>query len=250
MRIVVIGGTGLIGSKVVEKLRGRGHEPLAASPATGVDTITGAGLREALAGAQAVIDTSNAPVMDDGGVMDFFQTSSRNILAAEQVAGVGHHVVLSIVGADRLTESGYFRAKMAQEHAVEASTIPYSIVRASQFFEFIERLADTSTEGDAVHLAPAFVRPESADDVAATLCDVAVHEPINGIVELGGPEQFRLDELARRVLATRHDPRPVTADAGARYYGAELDRHSLTPGRNALVAPTRFEDWLGQLQLA
>jgi uncharacterized protein YbjT (DUF2867 family) len=246
MKIVVIGGTGLIGSKLVEKLREDGHEPLAASPDTGVNTLTGVGLAEALEGAQVVVDVANAPVWDDAAVLDFFQTSSRNILATEAAAGVRHHVALSIVGADRLPESGYLRAKVAQEEAVKAGSVPYTILRATQFFEFIGGIADSSTDGDTVRLAPVFVQPESADDVAAALADVAVSEPVNGIVELAGPEQFRLDELARRVLSANNDPRPVTADVHARYFGAELEDHSLTPVGNARIAPTRFEDWLSQ----
>jgi uncharacterized protein YbjT (DUF2867 family) len=244
MKIVVIGGTGLIGSKLVESLRENGHEPLAAAPDTGVNTLTGDGLTEALEGAQVVIDVSNPPVMDDDGVMDFFRTSSTNILAAEATTGVKHHVLLSIVGADRLPQSGYLRAKVAQEEAVKKGSVPYTILRASQFFEFIGRLADSSSTGEAVHLAPVFVQPESADDVAATLADIAVSEPVNGIVELGGPQQFRLDELARRVLRANKDERLVEADVHARYFGAELDEHSLTPGSSARIAPTRFEDWL------
>jgi uncharacterized protein YbjT (DUF2867 family) len=244
MKIVVIGGTGLIGSKLVEKLRRAGHEPLAASPDTGVNTLTGEGLAEALEGAQVVVDVANAPVWDDAAVLDFFQTSSRNILAAEAGAGVKHHVVLSVVGADRLPESGYLRAKLAQEDAVKAAAVPYTILRATQFFEFIGRIADSSTDGETVRLAPDFVQPESADDVAAELADVALSEPVNGIVELAGPEQFRLDELARRVLSANNDPRPVTADVHARYFGTELADYSLTPGSNARIAATRFEDWL------
>jgi uncharacterized protein YbjT (DUF2867 family) len=246
MKIVVIGGTGLIGSKLVEKLRDVGHDPVAASLETGVNTITGEGLAEALEGAQVVVDVSNSPAMDDDAVLDFFRTSSRNVLAAEEPAGVQHHVVLSVVGADRLPDSGYLRAKVAQEETVENGSVPYTILRASQFFEFIGRLADSSSTGDAVHLAPVFVQPESADDVAAALCDIALGEPVNGIVELAGPEQFRLDELARRVLGANKDERLVEADVHARYFGAELDDHSLTPGSNARIAPTRFEDWLGQ----
>jgi uncharacterized protein YbjT (DUF2867 family) len=246
MKTVVIGGTGLIGSKLVERLREDGHEPLAASPDTGVNTITGEGLAGALEGAQAVVDVANAPMSDDAAVMDFFQTSSRNLLAAEAAAGVKHHVALSIVGADRLPQSGYLRAKVAQEEAVKTASVPYTILRATQFFEFIGGIADSSTDGDTVRLAPVFVQPESADDVAAALAEVAVSEPVNGIVELAGPEQFRLDELARRVLRANNDPRPVTADVHARYFGAELADHSLTPGSNARIAPTRFEDWLSQ----
>jgi uncharacterized protein YbjT (DUF2867 family) len=246
MKIVVIGGTGLIGSKLVEKLREAGHEPLAAAPDTGVNTITGEGLDEALEGAQVVVDVSNAPVIDDAAVMDFFQTSSRNLLNAEAAAGVMHHVLLSIVGADRLPESGYLRAKVAQEEAVKAAPVPHTIVRASQFFEFIGRLADSSSTGEVIHLAPVFVQPESANDVAATLADVAVNDPVSGIIELGGPEEFRLDELARRVLEAKKDERLVEADVHASYFGAELAEHSLTPGANARIAPTRFEDWLSQ----
>ena len=246
MKIVVIGGTGLIGSKLVEELRKAGHEPLAASPDTGVNTLTGDGLAEALEGAQVVVDVSNAPMSDDAAVMDFFQTSTRNTLAAEAAAGVKHHVVLSIVGADQLPESAYLRAKVAQEEAVKTGSVPYTILRAAQFFEFIGRLADSSTEGDTVRLAPVFVQPESADDVAAALAEVAVSEPMNSIVELAGPEQFRLDELVRRVLRANNDPRPVTADVHARYFGAELADHSLTPGSNARIAGTRFEDWLSR----
>jgi uncharacterized protein YbjT (DUF2867 family) len=246
MKIVVIGGTGLIGSKLVEKLREEGHDPLAASPDTGVNTLTGDGLAEALEGAQVVVDVANAPDWDDAAVLDFFQTSSSNLLVAETAAGVKHHVALSVVGADRLPESGYLRAKLAQEEAVKAGTVPYTILRATQFFEFIGRIADSSSDGETVHLAPVFVQPESADDVAAALAEVAVSEPVNGIVELAGPEQFRLDELARRVLRANNDPRSVTTDVHARYFGAELVDHSLTPGSSARIAPTRFEDWLSQ----
>ncbi len=244
MKIVVIGGTGLIGSKLVEKLRDGGHEPLAASPDTGVNSITGEGLAEALEGVEVVVDVANAPVWDDAAVMDFFQTSTRNVLAAEAAVGAKHHVALSIVGADRLPQSGYLRAKVAQEEMVKTGSVPYTIVRATQFFEFIKSIADSGSTGEVIHLAPVFIQPESADDVAATLADVAVHDPVNGIVELAGPEQFRLDELARRVLWANKDERLVEADAHARYFGAELHEHSLTPGSNARIAPTRFEDWL------
>jgi uncharacterized protein YbjT (DUF2867 family) len=246
MNIVVIGGTGLIGSNVVERLHRAGHEALAASPDTGVNTLTGEGLTEALDGAQVVVDVSNAPQWDDDAVMDFFLTSSRNLLAAEVAAAIRHHVLLSVVGADRLPGSGYMRAKVAQENEVEKGPIPYTILRASQFFEFIERIADSASTGEAIHLAPVFVQPESADDVAAAVADVAVSEPVNGIVELGGPEQFRLDELARRVLEANNDERLVEADVHALYFGAELEDHSLTPGSNARIAPTRFEDWLSK----
>jgi uncharacterized protein YbjT (DUF2867 family) len=211
-----------------------------------VNTLTGEGLAETLEGAQVVVDVSNSPVMDDDAVLDFFETSALNLLAAEVVARVKHHIVLSVVGADRLPESGYLRAKVAQEEAVKAGSVPYTILRASQFFEFIGRLADSSSTGEAIHLAPVFVQPESADDVAAALGDVALSEPVNGILELAGPEQFRLDELARCVLRANKDERLVEADLHARYFGSELEEHSFTPGSNARIAPTRFEDWLSQ----
>ena len=246
MKIIVIGGTGLIGSKLVERLREDGHETLAASPDTAVNTLTGDGLAEALEAAQVVVDVANAPVSEDAAVLDFFQTSSRNILAAEAAAGVKHHVTLSVVGADRLPDSGYFRAKLAQEEIAKTGSVPHTILRATQFFEFIGRIADSSIDGDTVHLAPVFVQPEAADDVAAALAEVAVSAPVNGVVELAGPEQFRLDELAQRVLRANNDSRPVTANVHARYFGAELDDHSLTPGSDARIAPTRFEDWLSQ----
>jgi uncharacterized protein YbjT (DUF2867 family) len=246
MRIVVIGGTGLIGSKLVEKLRMDGHDPVAASPDTGVNTLTGEGLAEALEGAEVVVDVANAPNWGDEAVLEFFQTSTRNVLAAETAAGVTHHVVLSVVGADRLAESGYMRAKVAQEDGIKAGSVPYTILRATQFFEFIGRIADSSVDGDTIHLAPVLVQPEAADDVAAALADIAVSEPVNGTVELAGPEQFPLDELARRVLRANNDPREVTADVHARYFGAELDEHSLTPGDNPRIAPTHFADWLNQ----
>jgi uncharacterized protein YbjT (DUF2867 family) len=246
MKIVVIGGTGLIGSKLVEKLRADGRELLAASPDTGVNTLTGEGLAEALEGAEVVVDVANAPVWDDAAVLDFFQTSSRNLLAAETAAGVGHHVTLSVVGADRLTESGYMRAKLAQEDVVKAGQIPYTIVRATQFFEFIGRIVDSGTDGNNVRLSPARIQPEAADDVASTLADVAVGAPLNDTVELAGPEAFPLDELARRFLNATDDPRQVTADVHARYFGAEVDDRSLTPGDDARIAPTRLEDWLSK----
>jgi uncharacterized protein YbjT (DUF2867 family) len=246
MKIVVIGGTGLIGSKLVAKLRRDGHDPLAASPDTGVNALTGEGLAEALEGAQVVVDVANAPAWDDAAVLDFFRTSSRNLLAAETAAGVGHHVTLSVVGTDRLPDSGYFRAKAAQEDVVKSGPVPYTILRATQFFEFIGRIADSGTDGDTVRLSPALVQPEAADDVASTLADLAVGAPLNDIVELAGPEAFRLDEVARRLLNANDDPRQVTADAHARYFGVELDDRSLIPGDDARIAPTRFEDWLNQ----
>jgi uncharacterized protein YbjT (DUF2867 family) len=247
MKIVVIGGTGLIGSKLVEKLRAQGHEAVPASPDTGVNTLTGEGLAAALEGADVVVDVANAPVRDDAAVLDFFQTTSRNVRDAEVAAGVKHHVTLSVVGAERLPGSGYMRAKLAQEETSKSGPVPYTILRATQFFEFIGRIADSGAVGDTIRLAPVFIQPEAADDVAAALADVAVSAPVNGIVELGGPEQFRLDDLASRFLAAKDDPRPVMADAHAPYFGAELADHTLTPGKNARIAPTRFEDWLAQL---
>jgi uncharacterized protein YbjT (DUF2867 family) len=244
MKIVVIGGSGLIGSKLVEKLRAAGHEPLAASPDSGVDTMTGEGLAEALEAARVVVDVSNAPNWSDTAVLEFFQTSTRSILAAELAADVSHHVALSVVGTDRLPDSGYFRAKLAQEEAIKGATVPYTIVRATQFFEFIGRVADSNTDGQTVRVPPVLVQPEAADDVAAALAVAAVGAPVNGTVEFAGPERFRLDELTRRVLNANGDARRVTADGGARYFGAELDDESLIPGDDARIAPTRFEDWL------
>ena len=224
-----------------------GHEALAASPDTGVDTLTGEGLAEALEGAQVVVDVSNAPAWEDAAVMDFFQTSSRNILAAETAAGVSHHIALSVVGTDRLQDSGYFRAKLAQEEAIKAASVPYTILRATQFFEFIGRIADSSIEGrERFTCRPCWFSPRRPTTSPLHLAEVAVSEPVNGIVELAGPEQFRLDELARRVLSANIDARLVEADVHARYFGAELDEHSLTPGDNPRIAPTRFEDWLSQ----
>jgi len=245
MKIVVIGGSGLIGSKLVAKLREGGHDPLAASPGSGVDTLTGAGLADALAGARVVVDVSNAPVWDDAPVLDFFRTSARNILAAETAAGVGHHVALSVVGAERLQDMGYFRAKLAQEDVVKAGTVPYTILRATQFFEFIGRIADASTDGETVRLPPVLIQPTAADDVAAALAAVAASAPVNGTIELAGPEPFRLDDLVRRVLRASDDPRRVTTDARARYFGTiRVDDHSLIPGDNPRIGPTRFGDWL------
>jgi uncharacterized protein YbjT (DUF2867 family) len=246
MKIVVIGGTGLIGSSLVDKLRKDGHEPLAAAPNTGVNTVTGEGLAEALEGAQVVVDVANAPAWEDQAVLEFFQTSSGNLLAAEAAAGVGHHVALSVVGAERLPDSGYLRAKVAQEELVKAGPIPYTIVRATQFFEFIGRIADSSTENGTVRVSPALIQPEAAADVSSTLADVALGAPLNDTVELAGPEALPLDELVRRFLKASGDPREVTADVHAPYFGAELDDNSLTPGDDARIAPTRFEDWLSQ----
>lgn len=244
MKIVVIGGTGLIGSKVVEKLRAHGHEAVAASPNTGVNTITGEGLAEAIKGASVVIDVSNSPSWEDNAVMHFFETSTRNLLAAEASAGVKHHVALSVVGSERLIESGYFRAKIAQETLIKSSSIPYSIVRATQFFEFIKGIADFSTEGNTVRLPSALIQPMAAEDVAAAVCRVAVGSPLNSTVEVGGPEKFHLDELIRQGLAAHNDPREVIADPQARYYGIKVNDSSLIPGPGARLGETRFKDWL------
>jgi uncharacterized protein YbjT (DUF2867 family) len=247
MKIVVIGGTGLIGSKLVTQLRARGHEALAASPDSGVNTLTGEGLRDALAGAQVVVDVSNSPSFEDAAVLAFFETSTRNLLAAEAAAGVSHHVALSIVGADRLPESGYLRAKVAQERLIAASGMPYSILRSTQFFEFMGRIAQTATDGNVVRLPTAYVQPIVSDDVVAALADVTLGEPVNGRVEVAGPEKFRLDDLVRRVLRTRNDARVVTSDEHARYFGTELGEDSLVPvppGSPRLGA-TRFETWFG-----
>jgi uncharacterized protein YbjT (DUF2867 family) len=244
MKVVVIGGTGMIGSKLVERLRRDGHESLAASPDSGVDPLTGNGLSEALHGTHVVVDVSTAPAWDDATVLDFFETSSRNLLAAETVAGVEHHVMLSLVGTDRLPQSSYFRAKAAQEEVVRGGPLPYTILRATQAFECIGRIADSHTDGDIVRLPPAFLRPEAATDVASTLADIAVGSPLNDTVELAGPETFRLDELTRRVLTASEDRRRVRTDVRARYLGAELDDRSLAPSDDARIASTRFEDWL------
>src|SRR5712672_3065724 len=229
MKIVVTGGTGLIGSKLVNKLRGHSHEVVAASPSSGVNTLTGEGLADALNGASVVVDVTNSPSWEDAAVLKFFETSTRNLLAQEAVAGVGHHVALSVVGTERLLESGFFRAKLAQENLIKASSIPYSIVRATQFFEFVEKIADLSTEGNKVRLPPALFQPMAADDVASALAGIAMSSPVNGTVETGGPEQFRLDELARRDLAARHDPREVISDAHAGYYGIQVTEKALVP---------------------
>jgi uncharacterized protein YbjT (DUF2867 family) len=246
MKIVVIGGTGLIGSKLVAKLEEQGHEAVPAAPNTGVNTLTGEGLAEALDGAEVVVDVSNAPDWEDEAVMSFFQTSSRNVLAAEADAGVGHHVALSVVGTDRLSESGYFRAKIAQEKLIQESSIPYSIVHATQFFEFVNSIADSATDGNTVRLPPALFQPMAAEDVASAVGRVAVGSPANGIVEVAGPEQFRLDELIRDVLAARNDPREVVTDPEATYYGINPGERTLLPGDDARIAETRFEDWAKQ----
>jgi uncharacterized protein YbjT (DUF2867 family) len=247
MKIVVIGGSGLIGSKLVTKLRAHGHEVVAASLDSGVNTITGEGLAEALRGAAVVVDVSNSPSFEDAAVLKFFETSTRNLLAAEAKAGVGHHVALSVVGTERLSESGYFRAKIAQEKLIRGSSIPYSIVHATQFFEFVKSIADAATDGNTVRLAPVLIQPMAAEDVASAVGKIAVGSPVNGIVEVAGSQQFRLDELIRRGLRARHDPREVIADPHARYFGAKLGERTLLPGDNARLAETRFDDWLSQV---
>jgi uncharacterized protein YbjT (DUF2867 family) len=244
MKIVVIGGTGLIGSKVVTKLRERGYDVVAASPDSGVNTVTGEGLAEVLKGASVVVDVSNSRSFDDAEVMNFFQTSTRNLLTYEAAAGVGHHVALSVVGCDGLPDSGYFRAKVAQEKLIKESSIPYSIVRATQFFEFMKGIADAATEGNTVRLPSVGFQPIAADDVAKVVAKTAVGSPLNGMVEVAGPEQFRFDEMIRMGLSAGKDPREVILDEHARYFGAELSERSLVPGDGALLAETRYEDWL------
>ena len=246
MKMVVIGGSGLIGSKLVKGLRKQGHEVVAASPTSGVNTITGEGLTEALAGAQVVVDVTNAPSWEDKAVLGFFETSTRNLLATETAANVRHHVALSVVGTDRLLESGYFRAKMAQENLIKASKVPYTIVRATQFFEFVNGIAQAATDGQTVRLPPALMQPIVSDDVTAALADVAINAPVNGMIELAGPERIRQDELVRRFLSAKQDARQVVTDVHARYFDLELNDQSLTPGDNPRIAPTRFEDWLSR----
>jgi uncharacterized protein YbjT (DUF2867 family) len=246
MKIVVIGGTGRIGSKVVNKLREHGHEAVPAAPNTGVNTITGEGLAEVLKGTSVVVDVSDSPSWDDAAVLKFFQTSTHNLLTTEAAAGVKHHVALSVVGTDRLSESGYFRGKIAQEKLIKESSIPYSIVHATQFFEFLKGLADFSFDGKRVPLPPVLFQPMAADDVASGVAKVAAGPPANGIVEIAGPEQFRLDELVQRRLASLNDPREVIADPNARYAGAKIGETTLLPGKNARLGEIRFETWLTQ----
>src|SRR5713226_7477980 len=243
MKIVVIGGTGLIGSKLVTKLNQQGHEAVAASPSRGVNTITGEGVAAAMEGAYLVVDVSNSPSFEYGAALEFFQTPTRNLQAAEATAGVGHHVALSVVGTDRL-ESGYFRAKIAQEALIKASSIPYSIVHATPFFEFIKSIADAATDGNTVRLAPVLFQPMASDDVATAVGRIALGAPVNGVIEVGGPEQFRLDGLIRRFLSSRNDPREVVADPEALYSGAVLGERTLVPEDDAMLGETRFDDWL------
>lgn len=244
MKVVVIGGSGLIGSRLVSRLRSGGHEVMAASPKSGVNTLTGEGLSEALAGAEVVVDVTNAPSWEDDAVLNFFTTSTRNILAAEAEAGVGHHVALSVVGTDRLQDSGYFRAKLAQERLIIDSGVSYTLVRATQFFEFIGTIAESGVNGEVIRLPSASMQPMSADDVASFLADYSVGPAVNGMVEIGGPEVFGIDEAARRVLVAHGDSRRVITDDQAPYYGLTMNGRSLAPGKSARLAKTRLDEWL------
>src|SRR5246500_2933282 len=244
MKIVVIGGTGLIGSKLVNKLREHGDEAVAASPNTGVNTLTGEGLAEVLKDASVVVDVTNSPSWEDAEVLKFFETSTRNLLTYEAAAGVGHHVALSVVGTERLLASGFFRAKLAQENLIKASTSPYTIIRATQFFEFVKQIVDYSSEGNKVRMPPALIKPMAADDVASAVARIATDTPVNNTIEIGGPEQFRLDELARRFLAAHQDPREVISDPQGRYYGIEVSERALVPDKSARLGEVRFETWL------
>lgn len=246
MKVVVIGGTGLIGKKVVTDLRQLGHEALAASPSSGVNTVTGEGLAQALAGAQVVVDVANARSWEDHAVLAFFESSGRNLLAAEATAGIGHHVALSVVGTDRLLASGYFRAKLAQEQLIQASSIPYTIVRATQFFEFVGGIAQSATEGQTVRVPPVLMQPIAAKDVAAAVAEAALAEPRNGTVELAGPEPIRQDDLVRRFLKATGDARTVIANPQALYFGISVNDQSLMPGAHPRLGSTRFEDWLSR----
>src|SRR4249920_1309712 len=246
MKLVIIGGTGLIGSKLVTKLRKQGHEAVAASPDTGVNTLTGEGLPQALQGASVVVDVSNSPSFEETAVMDFFTRSTRNLLESAAAAGVRHYVALSVVGTERIPDSPYLRAKNAQETMIKDAGIPYSIVHATQFFEFVKRIADEATDGTTVRLPPVLIQPMAADDVATAIGRVAVGAPLNGTVEVAGPQQFRFDELIRQGLGARHDPREVVVDRHARYFGAELGERSLIPAGKARLGEIRFQEWLDQ----
>jgi uncharacterized protein YbjT (DUF2867 family) len=246
MKLVIIGGTGLIGSKLVTGLHERGHDAVAASPDTGVNTLTGQGLAEVLQGASVIVDVSNSPSFEDAAVMEFFTTSTRNLLEVAGSAGVAHYVALSVVGTERIPDSPYLRAKNAQETLIKGGGIPYSIVRATQFFEFIKRIADEATDGTTVRLPPVLIQPMAADDVAKAVGAIAVGAPVNGTVEVAGPQQFRFDELIRQGLAARNDPREVVVDPHARYFGAELGERSLVPAGEATLGEIRLEEWLKQ----
>jgi uncharacterized protein YbjT (DUF2867 family) len=250
MNIVVIGGTGLIGSKVVAGLREEGHDAVAASPDSGVNTLTGEGLPEAFEGASVVVDVSNSPSFEDEAVMRFFTTSTANLLAAEADAGVGHHVALSIVGTDRLPDSGYLRAKVAQEQLIADGPIPYSIVRSTQFFEFVKRIADEATDGDTVRVPDALIQPIAADDAAAAVREISQRSPVGGVVDIAGPEPFRFEEFIRRSLTAEGDPRTVVADPQARYFGTHLQERSLVPNDSARLGGIRLEDWLARAAVA
>jgi uncharacterized protein YbjT (DUF2867 family) len=246
MKLVIIGGTGLIGSKVVAGLRAQGHEAVPASPDTGVNTVTGVGLADALQGASVVVDVSNSPSFEESAVMEFFTTSTRNLLNCAAPAGVKHYVALSVVGTERISDSPYLRAKNAQEALIKSSGIPYSIVHATQFFEFVNRIADEATVGTTVRLPAVLIQPMAADDVAKAVVNVAIGEPVNGTVEVAGPQQFRFDELIRQGLGARNDPREVVVDPHARYFGAELGERSLIPAANARLGEIRFQEWLNR----
>lgn len=250
MKIVVIGGTGLIGSQVVSKLNEHGHEAIPAAPDTGVNAFTGEGLRDALKGADVVVDVSNSPSFEDQAVLDFFERSTANLLAAEAAEGIKHHVALSVVGTQRLAGKGYFKAKEVQESIIRGSSIPYSIVHATQFYEFLKAIAELATDGDTVRLPPVLFQPMAAEDVAKAVGRTAVGAPVNGIFEVGGPERFRMDELIRTALAARNDPRTVVSDPDAPYFGAyTVDDGTLVPGEDATLGDVRFQDWL-ERQLA
>ena len=250
MKIVVIGGTGLIGSKVVARLAAQGHEVVAASPQTGVNALTGEGLGQALAGAKVVVDVANSPSFADDAVLHFFETSGRNLAVAEKAAGVRHHVALSVVGTDKLAQSGYFRGKIAQEALIRNAGIPYTIVRSTQFLEFLGGIAEAGADGDAIRLSSASIQPIASDDVAEAVADQALADPVNGIVDIAGPQRFALSELVQRYLEATDDPRKVVVDAGARYFGAELDDGTLVPEGPARLGKTSFEAWLRQRQQA
>jgi uncharacterized protein YbjT (DUF2867 family) len=246
MKIVVIGGTGLIGSRLVNKLKQQAHEVVAASPKLGVNSVTGDGLANALQGASVVVDVTNSPSWEDAAVLEFFETSTRNLLAYETAAGVEHHIALSVVGTEHLLESGFFRAKLAQENLIKASSVPYTIVRATQFFEFVKQIVDYSTQGNEVRMPPALIQPMAANDVANAVAEIATNPPVNGMVEIAGPEQFRLADLARHFLAAHHDSREAISDPHGRYYGIEVSERALVPDNGAWLGETRFETWLTQ----
>jgi uncharacterized protein YbjT (DUF2867 family) len=246
MKIVVIGGTGLIGSRLVNKLKQQAHEVVAASPKLGVNSVTGDGLANALQGASVVVDVTNSPSWEDAAVLEFFETSTRNLLAYEAAAGVEHHIALSVVGTEHLLESGFFRAKLAQENLIKASSVPYTIVRATQFFEFVKQIVDYSTQGNEVRMPPALIQPMAANDVANAVAEIATNPPVNGMVEIAGPEQFRLADLARHFLAAHHDSREAISDPHGRYYGIEVSERALVPDNNARLGEIRFETWLTQ----